>query len=180
MKMRKIILVFAAIVISVSAYAQTDTINRRMSSHGMNHNQNLHNNPVGDRIHPDGVMMQNGKLMIVKNGQMSVCQQDEMTLSDGTKIKSDGSYLNKDGRKMKLTEGQHMDMSGNMTTMQTNRDRNTDYNHNMQNNPGDRSNNDGVVMQDGKMMKVKNGQMSILQDNDVTMSNGTKIMSDGT
>jgi len=29
-------------------------------------------------------------------------------------------------------------------------------------------------------MKVKNGQMTILQDNEMTMSNGTKIMSDGT
>ncbi len=80
---------------------------------------------------------------------------------------------------MKLTEGHHMDMSGNMTTMQTNRDRNTDYNHNMQNNPGDRTNPDGVMMQNGKLMKVKNGQMSVCQEDEMTLSNGTKIKNDG-
>jgi hypothetical protein len=174
MKMRKIILVFAAIVIGVSAYAQTDTINRRMGSHDMNQKQTMQHHYDGDRTHPDGVMMQNGKLMMVKNGQMSVCQEDEMTLSNGTKIKSDGTYLDKDGRKMKLAEGQHMDMSGNITTMQTNRDRNTDFNQNRQDHP------DGVMMQNGKLMMVKNGQMSVCQEDEMTLSNGTKIKSDGT
>jgi hypothetical protein len=37
------------------------------------------------------------------------------------------------------------------------RDMNNNQNQNIQNNPVDNSNRDGVVIQNGKMMKVKNG-----------------------
>jgi hypothetical protein len=50
-------------------------------------------------------MMQNGKMMMVKNGQMTVLD-DDMTMSNGTKLMSDGTYINKDGKKLKLKEGQ--------------------------------------------------------------------------
>ena len=59
------------------------------------------------------------------------------------------------------------------------RDINNKQNQNIQNNPVDKLQTDGVVMQNGKMMQVKNGQTTVL-DQDVTMSNGTKIMTDGT
>lgn len=136
--MKKLILVLAAITITAGAYAQNDSIstNRKMNSpdinnanDAMNHNggmnnnqyQNAHNNP--GESHPDGVMMQNGKIMQVKNGQMSVSEHD-MTMSNGTKIMSDGTLFNKDGTKTMLEEGQHIDMSGNMTPIRTNEDRN--------------------------------------------------------
>jgi len=60
--MKKIILVFVAIAITAGAYAQNDSINRKMSPRNMNNsqNQNVQNNPI-DKSHPDGVMMQKRK-----------------------------------------------------------------------------------------------------------------------
>lgn len=134
--MKKVIVVFAAIAITAGAYAQADTASKKKSSpydanYGMNQNrdmnndqnQNVQNNPV-DKTHPDGVMMQNGKMMKVSNGQMTSLQENDMTLSNGTKIMSDGTCIKKDGSKVMMKEGQHMDMSGNMTPMKTNKDKN--------------------------------------------------------
>jgi hypothetical protein len=132
-----------------------------------------------DKSNSDGIVMENGKMMKVKNGQKSAFQDIDMTMSNGTKIMSDGTYINKDGSKMTMTEGQHIDMEGNVITMNTNNN-NMNYNQNRQLNPVDKSNSDGVFMQNGKMMKVKNGQKSTLHDNEMTMNNGTKVMSDGT
>jgi hypothetical protein len=64
--------------------------------------------------------------MKVKNGQMTILQENEMTLSNGTRIMSDGSYIKKDGTKMKMNEGEHMDMSGNMIDMKTYKDKKMD------------------------------------------------------
>jgi hypothetical protein len=142
-------------------------------------NQNVQNNS-NDKSKSDGIVMENGKMMKVKNGQRTILQDNEMTMSNGTKIMSDGTCITKDGTKLTMKEGQHMDMEGNMVNTKTNKDNNMDYNRHDSNNPVDKSNLDGVVMQNGKMMKVKNGQKTALQDNEMTMSNGTKIMSDGT
>jgi len=68
-------------------------------------------------------MMQNGKMMQVKNGQMTSLDND-MTMSNGTKIMRDGTCIKKDGTKKKMKEGQHMDMSGNMISMKTIKDKN--------------------------------------------------------
>jgi len=137
--MKKLIVVFVAIAISAGAYAQAGSTNGKTSPQDLknkqnqnvqnnpqdlnkNQNQNVQNNPV-DKSHPDGVMMQNGKMMKVKNGQMTSIDHD-MTLSNGTKIMSDGTCVKKDGTKMTMKEGQHMDMSGNLTPMKTNKDNN--------------------------------------------------------
>ena len=47
-----------------------------------------------------------------------------MTLSNGTKIRNDGTCTKKDGTTVMMKEGQHMDMSGNMNPMKTNKDKN--------------------------------------------------------
>ncbi|MCA1758695.1 MAG: hypothetical protein LC658_02905 [Bacteroidales bacterium] len=207
--MRKLILVFAAIAISAGVYAQAGSTNKKASPQNVdktqnqnsqnqqdlnmtqnqnsqnqqdlnnNQNQNLQNNP-DYKSNSDGIYMENGKMMKVKNGQKTAFQDIEMTMSNGTKIMSDGTYIKTDGSKMTMKEGQHMDMSGNMVPMNTNKNRNMEHNHGVHNNSVDNSNSDGVMMQNGKMMKVKNGQKTALQDNTMTMSNGTKIMSDGT
>src|ERR1035437_4280701 len=123
--MKKLILVFVAIAITAGAYAQADSTNRKMSPQDKNNNQNqnVQNNPV-DKSLPDGVMMQNGKMMKVENGQTTILREQDMTLSNGTKIMSDGTCIKKDGTKTKMKEGQHMDMSGNMIPMKTNKDKN--------------------------------------------------------
>jgi hypothetical protein len=88
-----------------------------------NQNQNIQNNPV-DNSNRDRVVMQNGKMIKVKNGQLTILQENEMTVSNGTKIMSDGTCIKKDGTKITMKNGQHMDMSGDLIPMQTDRDRN--------------------------------------------------------
>jgi hypothetical protein len=135
--MKKLILVFAVVAITAGAYAQADSTDRKMSPSDINntddglnqnqdlnntHNQKVQNNPV-DKLHPDGVMMQNGKMMTVKNGQMTILDRD-ITMSNGTKVMSDGTYIKKEGTKSVLKEGQHMDMSGNLIPMKTTKEKN--------------------------------------------------------
>jgi len=122
--MKKIILVFVAIAITAGAYAQNDSTNKKMNMHDRNNRQNQDiQNSSFDKSHTDGVMMQNGKVMQMKNGQTTTLSK-EVTLSNGTKITTDGTCIKKDGSKMMLKEGQHMDMSGNMIPMKTNKDKN--------------------------------------------------------
>ena len=120
--MKKLILVFVAIAITAGAYAQNDSTNKKIQRTN-NQDQNIQYNPIA-QSHPDGAMMQNGKMMKVKNGQMTSLQGDGMTLSNGTKIRSDGTCIKKDGTKVMMKEGQHMDMSGKMTSMKANKDKN--------------------------------------------------------
>jgi hypothetical protein len=124
--MKKLILVFAAIAITGSAYAQTDSTKVRMGqkdmSENQNQNQNVQNKTV-DKSHADGVMMQNGKLIQVKDGQVTTVEED-LTLKNGTKIKSDGTYIKKDGSKMTLKEGERFDMAGNVIPMKDRTDKN--------------------------------------------------------
>lgn len=176
--MRKLILVFAAIAITAGAYAQIDSTNRKLSHMDMNNNrnQNVHYSPVGKSL-PDGVLMQNGIMMKVEDGELTILE-DEMTMSNGTTITSDGNYIKSDGTELTLQEGEHMDLEGITTILNTDIDTSIDLNQKVQNNPVINSNPDGVMMQHGKMMKVENGRMTILED-EMTMSNGTKVMCDG-
>jgi hypothetical protein len=62
----------------------------------------------------DGYYFTGGKLMLVKNGKMSAVKKD-VTLSNGTGVMMNGSYMKKGGKKMKLMEGDHFDMKGKMS-----------------------------------------------------------------
>ena len=41
----------------------------------------------------DGVMMQNGKMMMMKEGKVMGPMQNDMTMSDGTKMMTDGTIM---------------------------------------------------------------------------------------
>lgn len=122
--MKKIILVFAAIGITAGVYAQSDSTNKKMNHQEMNnaHHQNMHNNMV-DNFHPDGVLMQNGEIKKVENGEMTILNED-MTMSNGTIVMTDGNYTEVDGTTKMLKEGQHIDMDGNLTFLKSNEDNN--------------------------------------------------------
>ncbi len=62
----------------------------------------------------DGVTMQNGKMMMMKDGKAMGPMQSEMTMSDGTKMMTDGTMMMKYGTKMNMKEGQMMMMDGKM------------------------------------------------------------------
>lgn len=55
-----------------------------------------------------GVMMENGKMMMMKNGKATGPMDHEMTMTDGSMVMPDGTMKMKDGRMM-TTEGKMMD-----------------------------------------------------------------------
>ena len=119
--MKKLILVFAVTAITAGAYAQTNSTSKSTNPHNKSENKNhkMHN-------HTDGVTMQDGKMVKVEDGKSTPLKKDR-TMSNGTKISRDGTYTDKDGKKMKMKEGQHMDVSGRMTDNNPKRDK--DSNH---------------------------------------------------
>ena len=62
----------------------------------------------------DGVMMKDGKMMMMMGGKATGPMDKEMTMSDGTKVKPDGSIVMKDGKMMMMKNGQMMMMDGKM------------------------------------------------------------------
>ncbi|MFI5399271.1 MAG: DUF6799 domain-containing protein [Candidatus Binatia bacterium] len=61
-----------------------------------------------------GVMMKDGKMMMMKDGKATGPMEHEMTMGDGTKVMSDGMMKTKDGKEMHMKEGQMMMMDGKM------------------------------------------------------------------
>jgi hypothetical protein len=79
--------------------------------------------PVQPRVKPvsngpntkDGVMMQDGKVVMTQNGLSNPVTQ-ETALVNGTKIKADGTVTMADGTTTTLKEGDYMSLSGRLTT----------------------------------------------------------------
>ena len=67
-------------------------------------------------------------------------------------------------------------MNQDMNNTKTIRDMNSNQ---MDNQSMDKSKKDCVMMKDGKMMVMKDGK-TMAMDKDMTMSNGTQVMTDGT
>ncbi len=86
--------------------------------HDINKNDNLKHSPTGgaapmptDKKVSNGIVMKKGKAVMIKNGSSSMIERD-MTLSDGTMIKMNGSISRKDGTAVIIKEGEYMDMDG--------------------------------------------------------------------
>ena len=60
--------------------------------------------------------MKDGKMMTMKGGKM-MPMTENMTMSDGSVCKTDGTCTMKDGTTMTMKDGQCMMMNGKMTTM---------------------------------------------------------------
>lgn len=60
----------------------------------------------------DGVIMQSGKMMMMKGGKAMGPMQGDMTMSDGTKMMADGTVIMRDGSKTQMKDGQMMMMDG--------------------------------------------------------------------
>src|SRR5688572_13061751 len=108
--MKKLMLTFvaAALVFLGTANAQTQTTTKTKAKGEMK------DQPMQSNALRDGVMMQGGKLIVMKEGQASTMTED-MTLSNGTVIMKDGSVKMKDGSTMMLKNGDQLDMMGTMT-----------------------------------------------------------------
>jgi len=61
----------------------------------------------------DGIVFRDGKLWNVKAGK-SIAVDKETTLANGTKVKSDGTVIMKDGTQTTLSEGDYISMDGKL------------------------------------------------------------------
>lgn len=104
--MKKLIFVFVSIAFSFASFAQTDTKEKVDHDKMTNHDQM-------DMSKVNGYMMMDGKMMMIKDGKMSRMKK-AMKIGNGTKMMVDGTCVKKDGTKMTMKEGDHMDMAGNM------------------------------------------------------------------
>jgi hypothetical protein len=59
----------------------------------------------------DMVMMQNGKVMVTRNGE-TMPMEEELTMADGTKIMPNGQLLMNDGTARMMEEGETMMLQG--------------------------------------------------------------------
>ena len=62
----------------------------------------------------DGVMMRNGKMMIVKHGKPAMPMDEDITVGDGTVISADGNVKLKGGREFRMRNGQVMMRDGHL------------------------------------------------------------------
>ena len=76
-----------------------------------------------DAAEMDGVMMHNGKMMIVKHGKAAKPLDDDITMTNGTVVSADGTIKLKGGREFRMRNGQmmmtdgHLMKGGNPTAM---------------------------------------------------------------
>ena len=61
-----------------------------------------------------GVMMKDGKMMTMMDGKPTGPMDHEMTMSDGTKVMTNGMVKMKDGKEMMMKDGQIMMKDGKM------------------------------------------------------------------
>ncbi|MBL0052574.1 MAG: hypothetical protein IPP29_14230 [Bacteroidetes bacterium] len=96
---------------------ELDSIQKYKMENNRMPNRTIPNDPdtmmkqAGTVIHPDGYMMLNGKMMVVKNGELSTMEKD-VTLTDGTIIMKSGYYMKKGETKLMFKEGEHIDTMG--------------------------------------------------------------------
>jgi hypothetical protein len=62
----------------------------------------------------DGIMMKDGKLMMMQGGKEVSRMDRETTLSDGTKVMMNGKIKMKGGKEIQLQEGQTIMLDGKM------------------------------------------------------------------
>jgi hypothetical protein len=62
----------------------------------------------------DGVMMHDGKMMMMKAGRPATAMDHEVTMSDGTIVSVDGTVKRKDGEEFHLQNGAMIMMDGHL------------------------------------------------------------------
>ena len=62
----------------------------------------------------DGVMMHDGKMMLMKAGHPATAMDHEVRMSDGTIVEVDGTVKSKDGKTFLLQNGEIIMMDGHL------------------------------------------------------------------
>jgi len=60
----------------------------------------------------DGIMMEHGKMMLMKMGKPAGPMPSDITMSNGTKVTIAGLIIMRDGTKLEMKDGQMMLMDG--------------------------------------------------------------------
>lgn len=68
----------------------------------------------------DGLMMKDGKMWVTKNGK-TMPMNAEVTLDNGIRVMTDGTYMDKNGTTMRLKNGESIGMNGKMMPMKKNK-----------------------------------------------------------
>ena len=67
-----------------------------------------------DAAEMDGVMMRNGKMMIIKHGKPAMPMDEDITMTNGTVVSADGNIKLKGGREFRMKNGQMMMPDGHL------------------------------------------------------------------
>ncbi len=118
---------------------------------------------INDRKTMDHYIFRSGKMMLVKDGEPQILNQ-ETAFTNGNKLLKHGHLIKKDGTKHILKEGEKIDMDGNFIVDKSKAE-------------FDEKNN--IVMKQGKVMVVKDGKESIMAS-EMLMPDWSKIYPDGT
>lgn len=102
--MKKVLIAIFALTLTTGSFAQDST-------HGMNNMSH-----VPKMQNHEGVIMKDGKVILMKNGQSSVLTQD-IVLADGTTVMADGTVKMKDGTTATMQEGDYFKMDGTKGNM---------------------------------------------------------------
>ena len=94
--MKKVFISLFAITLTLGVFAQDSTMN---------------NMAPKAQQHHEGVIMKNGKLLMVKNGQTTQLTTD-LTLANGTVVMANGTVKTQDGTITTLKEGDYVGMDG--------------------------------------------------------------------
>lgn len=133
--MKKVILVFASVLISGSVFSQTDSlkINKMPSdelplvksktvsgssileNHINSKDTTTSNQNVKQKIQ-DGVFMEGSKMMMVSKGVVTAFNR-ELKMSNGTVAYSNGTYVLINGTRFEFKNGDEMNMSGALTQL---------------------------------------------------------------
>ena len=62
----------------------------------------------------DGIMMKDGKMMMITDGKATGPMNHNITMPDGHTVMTDGTMKMKDGTNMRMQEGQMMTLEGKM------------------------------------------------------------------
>ncbi len=135
--MKKVIFAITAFLITFGIYANVEGAAEKKSNHVSNYSNYVMDlnadNLAGQNIqctqdtlkynemmkdHPNGVMMQDGKMWLIKDNVFSLLEQS-IVMKNGTTVMVDGQYTKKNGTKMMFKEGEHMDMEGKLIPMKS-------------------------------------------------------------
>ena len=101
--MKNLMLLLVAITISTGVFSQTSSTTTTTTT------------STSQKKMADCCKMKDGKMWCVKDGKTTAMTQDK-TLPNGTVVMANGTVKMKDGTTTTLTDGQSVDMNGNVKT----------------------------------------------------------------